>query len=168
MTAPAETVDYTQYVNKKVILTVKNPEDAEGSKEREGTIVTATPVGIMFRDKGRTTSDILVPNEILGVELAPDNRKVTVKYIKEVELGNVRAHLADRHGFLLSVVNSMTEDEAQTVHNSQHSEHGGDLGHIHGERPRTNREQAIADAEQKPAEPEAPAQDADEGEEDPF
>jgi hypothetical protein len=173
MTAPPAapvTPDYTQFVNKKVILTVKNPDDAEGSKEREGTIVTATPVGIMFRDKGRATSDILLPAEILGVVLAPDNRKITPKYIKEVELGNVRTHLADRHGFLLEVVNDLNEEQAKIVHDKQHAEHGGDLGHIHGERPRTQREQAIADAEAKPddggALEDAAAQD--EGEEDPF
>lgn len=144
----ATVTDYAEYTGKKVILTVKDPNDlAEGSIEIEGQVQAATTVGMLFKPKGRTTSDIIEPDNILGCELIADDRKVTPKYIKPVGIGLTRTHLADRHGFLLSVVNNLTEETAEAAHTKQHAEHGKDLGHIHGERPKTQRDVAIAAAE---------------------
>src|SRR4051812_43510634 len=120
-TTATEKVDYTQYQDKKVVLTVKDDKDPEAVKELEGTITTATPVGILFKARGRATADLILPDQIVAVELAPDNRKVTVKYIKPVQLGQVRTHLADRHGFLLSMLNTITEEEAVLIHDKQHA-----------------------------------------------
>ena len=146
--------DYSEYEGKKVVVMIGDPNDKEAeAKQREGLIQTATPVGILFKDKGRSTGDILDPAQILSIELLPDNRKVAVKYIKEVDLGSHRQHLVDRHGFLISVANTLTEEEAVEIHGKQHTENGADLGHIHGEKPKTRREQAISVAEGAPTEP---------------
>lgn len=158
MSAPPVT-DYSEYTGKKVILTLKDPNDPkEGSVEVEGQVQAATAVGMLFKPKGRTTSDIIEPGNILGCELVSDDRKVVVKYIKEVNLGATRSHLADRHGFLLSMVNDLTEEAATEAHVKQHAEYGKDLGHIHGERPRTQRDNAIAQAAEAKTEEPQPEQ----------
>jgi hypothetical protein len=105
----------------------------------------------MFKGKGRALSEIIEIDHVLAIELLPDNGKITQRYIREVPLGLTRQHLADRHGFLLSVLNTLTEEEAVKLHVAQHAEIAGDLGHAHGDKPRSRREQAIADAEKEKA-----------------
>lgn len=144
MTEPAP-VDYSKYDGQKVVLVVTDPNDKEGSLELHGKITTGTVVGVMFQPKGRGNAELFTADQILACELDPDDGNVKPRYLKPIVLGANKTHLADRHGFLLPVVNEMTEEEAADVHQQQHDQNEG-LGHIHGERPKSRRDAALEKA----------------------
>jgi hypothetical protein len=150
MEALPKMVDLTEYTGKKVVVTVKAEDD--GSEELEGKVEAASAIGLLLKPKGRTDLRLLEADDILDVETGTEPvRKLTVKYIKEVDEGQYRRHLVDRHGMTLSYINTLTEDQAKEIHES--TDHS-DLGHQHGERPkrastreRTARDEAIEAAE---------------------
>lgn len=149
----AEQKDYSEYEGKRVILVEGDPKNTDAdTTEREGTLVKATKVGVMFKEKGKANPEVIMADHVLSIVLAPDNSKVTQRWIKEVPVGSVKQHLADRHGFLLSVLNAegddtISEEQAKVLHDRQHAESGGDLGHAHGEKPKTRKDEAIEKAE---------------------
>ena len=146
-------VDYTQYVDKKVILTVGTPGNDEPDRNIEGTVQTANAVALLIKLKGKSQTEPIFTSQIVSIELAPDtNRELKQRYLKEVKVGEFRQHLVDRHGFTLSTVNDpdFTEEKAAAFHAEQHEgKLKDDLGHVHGERPKTEREKAIEDAGSK-------------------
>lgn len=120
-----------QYQGKKIIVSYN---DAEGVlQEIEGTAETANELGILLKPKGKSTVQIIDAVSVETVEIAPEKDKsIRCRWVKDVEVGGARAHLAQAHGFTLSSVNSMTEEVAFEQHKGvDHS----DLGHQHGEKP---------------------------------
>jgi hypothetical protein len=154
VTTPAEAVDYSQYAGKKVIITIGDPANDKPDEDKEGTVQTANAAAVLLKLKGKSAVEPILTSTIRQIVLAPDSAKeIKQRYLKDVEVGQVRQHLVDRHGFTLDVVNAddFTEEKAVEVHTEQHS---GDLkdqlGHVHGERPKTERETAIAAAGETP------------------
>jgi hypothetical protein len=139
-------VDYAQYADKKVIVTVGTPDNDQPDRNIEGTVQAANAMALLIKLKGKSQTEPIFAKDIISIELAPDaNRALTQRYLKEVKVGEFRQHLVDRHGFLLDAVNAddFTEEKAAAVHAEQHEKQGAQLGHVHGEKPKTNAEKAI-------------------------
>lgn len=121
------TINLPQYAGRKVLLTTK----AEGGDAEtvEGTAEVANEKGLIFRPKGRSRSSLVEAADIVSVEFAPTTSKtLEASRVLPVQPGRVRQHLLDRHGWSLTAVNGLSEDEAIERHNKiDHS----DLGHRH-------------------------------------
>jgi hypothetical protein len=147
MTTPTP-VDYGRYLEKKVVMMVGDPADPDKEAvQHEGIIKAATAAGVLLKPKGRSIVELFDLNQILGIEVLAEANQVVQRTVKLPELGTVRQHLADRHGFLVPSLEKMTEEAAAEVHNSQHEAIGKDLGHRH-ETPATT---GALDEEQKEA-----------------
>jgi hypothetical protein len=110
---------------------------ADGTLEEvEGTVQTGNALGLLLKPKGKASVEIIEASVIEGIEAAPEKeKKLSVKWLKEVSLGQARQHLLDRHGATLEDVNEMAEQEAFDFHfEIDHEEE--DLGHRHGEKPK--------------------------------
>lgn len=129
-----ETLDLTQFDGKKVIV---QHQDGEGNVvETEGTVQTGNELGLLIKPKGKASVEIIEAATIEGVELAPEKaKKVGVKWLKDVELGQARQHLLDRHGATVTEVNALNEQQAFEAHADIDHE-AEDLGHRHGEKPK--------------------------------
>jgi hypothetical protein len=120
-------VDYSEYNEKRVTLIV-NSEDGT-AQELEGTIVAGNALGVMFKPKGSSKTDIIEGSNIVEVRLAPAKpKKLTVKKLKPIAVGQVRQHLVDRHGYTIADIEKMGEAEAAKFHDEL--DHSG-LGHRH-------------------------------------
>lgn len=147
MTTPAP-VDYGRYLEKKVVMMVGDPADPDKEAvQHEGVIKAATAAGVLLKPKGRSIVELFDLNQILEIEVLTEGKQVVQRTVKPPELGMVRQHLADRHGFLVPPLEKMTEEAAVKAHDSQHETIGKDIGHRH-ETPATT---GAPDGEQKEA-----------------
>lgn len=97
--------------------------------EREGKVEAASEQGMAFKEKGKRDVELIEPDQIEEIALAPTKPKtLSQKKLKEVELTTARQHLLDRHGYERSVVNKMTDEQAFADHNDIDHK---DLGHKH-------------------------------------
>jgi hypothetical protein len=97
--------------------------------EREGKVEAASEQGMAFKEKGKRDVELIEPDQIEEIALAPTKPKtLSQKKLKEVELTTARQHLLDRHGYERSVVNKMTDEQAFADHNDIDHK---DLGHRH-------------------------------------
>lgn len=134
----AETVDYSNYVGKRVTL-VRNVEGDNGPEavELTGTIENANPLGIVFKPKGKTSLELFEIGEIEpgSVRLAEGESgpaQLKARTLKPVKPGQARSHLLERHGGTLTEVNGMSENEAYSFHEG--IDHvAADLGHVHSD-----------------------------------
>lgn len=135
--------DLSQYNDKKVIVTHKAKDGADGV-ETEGTVQTGNELGLLIKPKGKTGLALINKDDIDDIKLVPSSAKaLTRKTLKPVELGQARTHLAERHGYTLSQVNKMSEEEAFETHAGIDHE-AADLGHVHGDK--SANEKAIENA----------------------
>lgn len=125
MTVAANTLE--SYTGKQVILHVVNDEN--GLDELEGTVVSASEVGMAFKEKGKRDLRLIEPGQIDEIDVAPEApKKVAQKKLQQVTESTARQHLLDRHGYLRSWANEVSDEEAYAEHESvDHS----DLGHRH-------------------------------------
>lgn len=133
-----------KHLEKEVTLTV-----IEGGEQKKvvGTMKAATVAGVPWKEKGKAGVSLLTVDQIAAVEVAPEKPKsVTQKKLKPITEGQMRQHLADRHGIALSWCRNASEEEAVAFHNTL--DHA-DLGHKH-----------VAD-EEKSSENAAPSEDAE-------
>ena len=116
-----------EYTGKMVILTVK--QDDGSAKQLEGKVEAASDQGIAFKEKGKREVDLVLPDKIDEIAVAPEKPKTLAqKKLQPIADSAVRQHLLDRHGMSRTKVNKMSEAEAVELHNSiDHS----DLGHRH-------------------------------------
>lgn len=136
--------DYSGYKGKRVIVVV-NGENGE-AQEIEGTIDSVTAGAFILRPKGKTKVELIEDDDVLEIKDAPTPTKaLKAKSLKPIELGQARAHLLDRHGYKLSDINALSEQEAFDFHATvDHSE----LGHNHDTSPAPSAaEEAVAEAE---------------------
>lgn len=127
-----------QLVDKDAIVHII--QDDGSTEEVAGVILAATAAGIPFKPKGKTSVELLTIDKVYEAFLAPVKPKaITQKKMKPVIEGQMRSHLADRHGTSLKWCRENTEEAAVAFHNSL--DHA-DIGHIH--------------VEEKPAEAAAP------------
>lgn len=143
MTAVAQLADYT---GKKVIVTVNLAEPNEKGEtaiEVEGKVESGNALGLLIKPKGRTNFELIDADKIEDVRLAPEaDKKITASVLKDVELGQAKKHLLDRHGLTLTEVNGLDEEQAFSYHASL--DHKAlDLGHVHGSKPSEERAAAL-------------------------
>jgi len=123
-------VDASTLVNFEGKQVVLHLIEEDGSvTEKNGKVEGASEFGIAFKEKGRREVDLVEPNQIEEIELAPEKpRTLSQKKLKPVADSNVRQHLLDRHGYSRSAVNKMSDEQGAAEHNGiDHS----DLGHRH-------------------------------------
>ena len=125
MTVAANTLE--SYSGKQVVLHVVNDEG--GLDELEGKVESASEVGMAFKEKGKRDLRLIEPSQIEEIELAPEApKKSPQKKLQQVTESGARQHLLDRHGYLRSWANQVSDAEAFAEHQSiDHS----DLGHRH-------------------------------------
>ena len=140
-TATEERSAYTgeqlaQYANKRVKF-VHNLDEAnekgEKAVEVEGTVQTGNELGLLVKPKGQVSfkifhRDSIEPDSITLVE--DKSTKLKRSKLQPVKIGQARRHLLERHGFTLSYVNGLTEEQAMKVHDEIDHEME-DLGHVH-------------------------------------
>lgn len=126
---PVDPATLEEYDGKQVLLTVIQEDGS--AKEFEGKIEAASPAGVAFKEKGKRDVELVEPDKIEEIALAPIKPKsLPQKKLKPVTENTVRQHLLDRHGYDRSVVNGMTDDQAFKEH--EDIDHD-DLGHKHVE-----------------------------------
>ena len=126
----AQSATLSDFAGKRVEL-VRYNADGEGEYTTEGTVETASEAGIAFKPKGTSTLDVVTPDEIVSINLAPEKLKdVTRRRLNPVDLGKTRQHLADRHGISVEWCNSNTEVFAKEYHDGIDHD---DLSHYHAE-----------------------------------
>ncbi len=129
-------LDLTQYSGKKVVVYATNKEDPSVTDEIEGTVQIGTAVGLLIKLKGKSVAEIIEAERIDSIEAAPEpEKKIRVRYVKDVTVETVRKHLVDMHAVKLSDINGMTGQSALDWHASMDHE-ALDLGHRHGEKPK--------------------------------
>lgn len=130
MTETTVGADYTQFVEKKVIL-VYLEEGKDEATELEGTLVAANDLGLMIKPKGRTAATIIDMSTVQDVRHAPvSDKAIVAKKLKSVEFGRAKQHLLDRHGLKLSDINRLSEQDAFDFHTGlDHKKL--ELGHVH-------------------------------------
>lgn len=141
--------DLTPYHEQKVVLKKRVTKDGQPAlEELTGTAVAATTgIGVLFKPKGRQQAGIVAVDDIEEIDFAPSEVKpIKPKYVPVVVHGKAREHLVYAHGYGRTGkgnIDEMTEEAALEWHNQM--DHGN-LGHIHGEKPK---------AVEAPAEPTA-------------
>lgn len=136
--------DLVKANGKRVVLHVVQEDGT--LQEIEGKIEAASEAGIAFKPKGKSSLDLLEPNKIEELQVAPEKPKaVTRKKLKPIELGQARQHLADRHGISMEWLKNNTEEAAFAYH--EQLDHA-DLGHKHEATEQaapTERDEALAE-----------------------
>lgn len=128
-------------VDKDVVLHLIQEDGS--LKEVEGKIKAASAAGVPFKPKGKADVELLFADQIEEASAAPTKPKsITQKKLKPIIEGQMRQHLADRHGIEISWCRDATEKDAVEFHNSiDHSK----LGHIHVAESKDERQEALAD-----------------------
>src|SRR3954447_9273057 len=105
MTADPSTLE--SFDGKQVILTLVKSDGS--ASEVEGKVEAASSAGVAFKEKGKRDVDLIEPDSIEEIALAPVKPKnLPQKELREVTESSARQHLMDRHGYDRSVVNSMS------------------------------------------------------------
>lgn len=126
-----------EWKNRRVVVTVNLPKpNAEGltAIEIDGTLTGVHERGIMIKPRGRTTPEMIAPEQLESFELYDEiPQPIEQKVMAEVPFGKIRQHLADRHAFSLLELNASnyTETPAYDDHLRDHDENGETLSHRH-------------------------------------
>lgn len=122
-----------QYLFKHVSVNVSTGKDDTGSDTfttQTGRVSAASSAGIVLQARGKTF--IIESHNIIDIEEMDRRKRLIRRYVRTIPSGrSAKQHLGDRHGILVSVLNSVDEETAYMMHeNINHN----DLGHQHGER----------------------------------
>lgn len=120
-------VNYSDFVDKKVTI-----ETDSVPEPREGTVTAGSDVGIVFRPKGLVRQELIeIKNIRLIEEIIAGPKPLRPRTTGRVNKGKHREHLVDRHGYKISEISHLSEDQAREFHDGiDHS----DLGHRHKEK----------------------------------
>lgn len=129
MSVTAEEI--TQYEGQKVVI-VRNLPDSTEAVELEGTAEKANALGVLLKPKGRQNFELIEMDEIEEIRFVSEKPKeLKPADLKIVGYGNARKHLADRHGYTLSQIKDMAEEDALALH--RQADHA-DISHVHVEK----------------------------------
>jgi hypothetical protein len=152
------------------VTTVTVDRGLEGRKVRitrtdgdplEGRAEAISRIGILLKVKGKSSTQLILQHEIAdnGVLLIEESTDITQSVLQPVKLANVRRHLTTSHGWPLSEVNKLNDQEAFDQHTRLHeAENAADLGHRHEVKADDSKTKEEAEAEN-----EADAASSDEG-----
>lgn len=118
-----------QFDGKQVVIHLVQEDNSV--RECLGKVEAASEQGMAFKEKGKREVELIMPEQIEEIALAPEKPKTLAqKKLKPVTETAARQHLLDRHGYLRSEINAMDEGTAFELHeNLDHA----DLGHRHVE-----------------------------------
>ena len=127
-TVEAPEVPLSEYQDKKVKVVFRRPADTTDT-EMVGKVEVANDIALLVRQRGHTMGDLIEAEWISSIGLDDTKpRELKQKTLKDPNFDTVRAHLADRHAWLLEDVNNLGEEEAFKVHRElDHSK----LSHTH-------------------------------------
>ena len=128
MTATIEDIDLTDYNEKRVEITT-----TENDEPTIGTVASAMPQAIAFKEKGKSSLVLINKDDIASIRIAQEaEAEMKARRLNIVELGTVKRHLVDRHGYALADINAMAPEQALEFHDSiDHSP----LSHFHADPP---------------------------------
>lgn len=133
-------VDLGIYRDKHVKFWYTPPRNSQDETpgEVEGIVqmVNMTAGAILLKMRG---SVLLKLVEIAGIDfdrfevIAEKPKELGQKTLPPVTLSSARFHLLDRHGWGLSTINNMSDEDALEIHTKQCGDHRED-GHVHESR----------------------------------
>lgn len=95
-----------------------------------GRVIDANDLGVIFKRRSQRGQDLFDLDQVRGVRetVTARLRMVSQKSLRPATVATVKRHLADYHGFPISTLNTMSEEEALRRHEEIDHE---DLGHNH-------------------------------------
>lgn len=115
----AQTLPALDSLNGKRVTITYVPKGEADAVTQEGRVELGSPIGLMFKEKGKSNVVLIEANTIEAVEeLAPKEPNVVTKTLQPIPLGRVRQHLADRHGWTKEQANGLTEAQAAEQHDA--------------------------------------------------
>ncbi|AUV60679.1 hypothetical protein HOS75_gp051 [Gordonia phage SteveFrench] len=127
MTAATE-LQLTDYTDKRVELLTVGAEEAV-----IGTVASASPKGIAFKEKGRSSLTLVPGDQIADIRIATEAEpEMKARRLNIVNLDSVKRHLVDRHGYALADINAMPPEQALSFHDG--IDHAP-LSHFHADPP---------------------------------
>lgn len=124
-------LDYHRnWLEKRVVAVVKLPN--KNPIEIDGELKAVHQRGIMIRPRGRQANEMIETAYLTDIALYDDKpQPIKRKEMNQILYGSIRAHLADKHGVSLAMLNEegFTEDQAYDYHLKHHRE--TELSHIH-------------------------------------
>lgn len=119
------------YIGKRVDLELNDEGEVHNLT---GTIESANSLGFVFKPFGSPKVALYETSQIEGLSLAEQKEPVLkARRLNPVDMGNVKRHLVDRHGYPLEDINEMKADEALRFH-EEDVDHSP-LSHYHAEAP---------------------------------
>lgn len=95
----------------------------------EAELIAANIGAVMIRPRGKSNSTLIKAEQVVSITHVPAGpKKIKQKVLAEVGLDKARQHLVDAHGYAVSVINGITNEQGLATHNS--IDHA-DLGHRH-------------------------------------
>lgn len=134
-------MDYGKFVDKIVDVTLVADDDSEPIVHT-GKVISGSESGLYMQITSSREKALLEADEIEHVrERNISTKRLLRRYLSPQNDGQVRQHLADRHGMPLDIIPNDL-DEAMELHAKVDHER---LGHAHGERPTRQRRERILD-----------------------
>lgn len=140
MTYPLEDL-----VGLKISIIWKKAQSEESMSE--GSVVAASNSGLLVKPRGASLAELIASTEIVDLNILRDpNSKIILRRLRLVKVGEVRQHLADRHGLTLDFLDEY--DDLQFLQYHITLDHSN-LSHIHEDKKAGKLVQAISNAEQE-------------------
>ena len=107
--------DVAHFEGLRVDMFLPNPDGS--AREVNALIVTVNEFGLLYRERGKTKVDLASMADVIEIRSAPEEpSSVKVKHLRPLALGKARQHLASDHGYFVSHVGSMSEEDAHKFH----------------------------------------------------
>lgn len=146
------------YIGKRVDLELNDEGEV---LNLTGTIESANSLGFVFKPFGSPKVALYETAQVEDIGLAEQKEPVLkARRLNPVDMGNVKRHLVDRHGYPLADINEMKADDALKFHNED-VDHGA-LSHYHAEAPVKEDKVEQADPNQEELDLDIEADDEDE------
>lgn len=130
---PEKLAVYKRWVTEeRRVVAVINKNDT--ALEVDGQLKAAHERGIMIRPKGRMVPEMIDPEDLESLELYDERpKRIEPKRMAHIVYGNIRQHLADRHGFALEDINGPDANEnwAYDEHEKEHAVSAPKMSHFH-------------------------------------
>jgi hypothetical protein len=105
-------------------------QDDEDYREVRGKCLVANDAGLVIQTRSR--SEMIKMAEVIDVDVEPKVKRLTHRWLGEIDDDAVRQHLLDRHGMPYDLIKSLDERTAVGLHDKiNHAQ----LGHRHEEKP---------------------------------
>lgn len=104
--------------------------DDEDYREVRGKCLVANAAGLVIQTRSR--SEMVNMADVIDVDIEPKMKRLTRRWLGEIEDDAVRQHLLDRHGMPFDLIKSMDVHMAVALHDKINHQ---PLGHRHEDKP---------------------------------